>query len=211
FSPLAAPMLPEDFPRRPMRSLVAIKRDRAWRPPLVLERSPEKRLGGRDIPLGAEQEIDSLSLLVDRAIEVSPAAFDLHVGFIDPPGSASSACEAVPTLFEFRNIALDPAHDRRMGQRNPAFDHHFHEIAKAELNRRYHRTQRMMISRSKWRPLKRSSMFSIRVRALQRGVHAKYAVLLPFAPEPFPQPPRTLNFKRTHYRPMTWLGRAKQA
>jgi O-antigen biosynthesis protein len=27
-------------------------------------------------------------------------------------------------------------------------------------------------------------MFSIRVRALQRGVHAKYAVLLPFAPEP---------------------------
>jgi putative transposase len=41
-----------------------------------------------------------------------------------------------------------------------------------------------MISRSKWRPLKRSSMFSIRVSALQRGVHAKYAVLLPFAPEP---------------------------
>ena len=126
-------MLPEDFPRRPMRSLVAIKRDRAWRPPLVLERPPEKRLGGRDIPLGAEQEIDSLSLLVDRAIEVSPVALDLHVGFIDPPGSASSACEAVPTLFEFRNIALDSAHYRRMGQRNPAFDHHFHEIAKAEL------------------------------------------------------------------------------
>src|SRR5208283_3339670 len=91
-------MLPEDFPRRPMRSLVAIKRNRAWRPPLVLERSPEKRLGGRDIPLGAEQEIDSLSLLVDRAIEVSPVALDLHVGFIDPPGSAGSACEAVPTL-----------------------------------------------------------------------------------------------------------------
>ena len=88
----------EDFSRRPMRSLVAIKRDRARRPPLVLERSPEKRLGGRDIPLGAEQEIDSLSLLVDRAIEVSPAALDLHVGFIDPPGSASSACEAVPAL-----------------------------------------------------------------------------------------------------------------
>ena len=126
-------MFAKDFPRRPMRSLVAIKRDRAWRPPLVLERSPEKRLNGRYIPLGAEQEIDSLSLLVDRAIEVSPVAFDLHVGFIDPPGSASSACEAVPSLFEFRNIPLDPAHYRRMGQRNPAFDHHFHEIAKAEL------------------------------------------------------------------------------
>ena len=92
FGPLAVPMFVEDFPRRPMGRLVPIKRDGAWRPPLVLERPPKKRLGGRDIPLarsrkstafllwlGAEQEIDSLSLLVDRTIEVSPAAFDLHV------------------------------------------------------------------------------------------------------------------------------------
>ena len=104
-------MLPEDFPRRPMGSLVAIKRDGARQPALALERPPEKRLGGRDIPLGAEQEVDRLSLLVDRAIEVSPAAFDLHVGLVDAPGGAGSVREAVPPLFEFRNIALDPAHD----------------------------------------------------------------------------------------------------
>jgi hypothetical protein len=51
-------MLPEDFPRLPMQSLAAIKRDRAWRPPLILERLSEKRLGGRDIPLGAGQKFD---------------------------------------------------------------------------------------------------------------------------------------------------------
>src|SRR5208283_46428 len=32
---------------------------------------------------------------------------------------------------------------------------------KLSLNRRYQRTQRMMISRSKWRPLKRSSMLNM--------------------------------------------------
>jgi hypothetical protein len=39
-----------------------------------------------------------------------------------------------------------------------ALGHHLYEISKAEP-RRYQRTQRMMISRSKWRPLKRSRMF----------------------------------------------------
>src|SRR5450759_4658138 len=57
--------------------------DGARQPALALERPPEKRLGGRDIPLGADQEVDRLSLLVDRAIEVSPAAFDLHIGLVE--------------------------------------------------------------------------------------------------------------------------------
>ncbi len=100
---------------------------------LAPEGPPEKRFRGRDIPLGAEQEIENLTFFVDRAVEMSPAALDLHVGFIDSPGGARSAREAVPTPFEVRNMPLDPAHYRRMGQRNPAFEHHCHEIAKAEL------------------------------------------------------------------------------
>ena len=63
-------MFAEDFPRRPMGCLVAIKRDAA----LALERPPEKGFGCRDIPLGAEHKIDRLSLFVDRTIEESPAA-----------------------------------------------------------------------------------------------------------------------------------------
>ncbi len=88
-------MFAEDFPRRPMGCLVAIKRDGPRQSALALERPPEKGFGCRDIALGAEHKIDRLSLFVDRTIEVSPAAFDLYVGFIDPPGGASSACEAV--------------------------------------------------------------------------------------------------------------------
>jgi len=37
----------------------------------ALERPPKKRLGGRDIRFGAEQEVDSFPIAVDRAIEVS--------------------------------------------------------------------------------------------------------------------------------------------
>jgi hypothetical protein len=56
----------------------------------------EKCFGSRDIPLAAEQKIDSLSLFVDRTVKISPAAVDLDVSFIDAPGAAGSACEAVP-------------------------------------------------------------------------------------------------------------------
>ena len=53
-SPFAAPMFAEDFPRRPMGRLVAIKRDGARQSALALKRPPEKRFGCRDIPLDAE-------------------------------------------------------------------------------------------------------------------------------------------------------------
>jgi len=91
--------------------LVPIKRDGARQSALALERSPEKRLGGCDIPLGLEQEIDGLALFVDRSIDVGPAAFDLHVGFVDAPRGAGSAGEAVPALFEFGDVARYPTHD----------------------------------------------------------------------------------------------------
>jgi hypothetical protein len=54
FGPLAVPMFVEDFPRRPMGRLVAIKRHGARQSPLALKRPPEKRFGGRDLPLGAK-------------------------------------------------------------------------------------------------------------------------------------------------------------
>ena len=54
FGPLAVPMFVEDFPRRAMGRLVPIKRDGAWQSALTPKRPPEKRFGGRDIPLGAE-------------------------------------------------------------------------------------------------------------------------------------------------------------
>ncbi|OAI24144.1 hypothetical protein A1351_18350 [Methylosinus sp. R-45379] len=49
------------------------------------------------------------------------------------PRSADPAREAVPPLIEFGNVTLNPAHDGRVSQRQAAFGHYFHEIAKAEL------------------------------------------------------------------------------
>src|SRR5258706_8308474 len=100
---------------------------------LAPESPAEEGLGGGDVPFGAQQEIDGLSLFVDSTIKIGPASFDFDVGLVDAPGPAHRASEAVPALFEFRNIALDPTHDCRVRQGEPAFGHHLDEVSKAEL------------------------------------------------------------------------------
>ena len=126
-------MLVEEFTGRSMRSLIAVERDLLRQSALALERPAEKRFGCRDVSLGAEQEIHSLSLFVDSAVKISPLAFNLHVGFVNPPGCADPAGETVPPLFEFRNIARYPAHDCGVSQGNSALSHHLHKISKTEL------------------------------------------------------------------------------
>jgi hypothetical protein len=126
-------MFAESLCRPAMRRLIAVERDLVWQLALALERPSEERLGGGDVPLGAKQEIDGVSLFVDSAVKIRPAASDFDVGLIDAPGPPSWASEAVPALLELRHIAPDPAHDRRMRQGEPAFGHHLGEISKAEL------------------------------------------------------------------------------
>jgi hypothetical protein len=55
---------------------------------------------------------------------------------------------------------------------------------KLSLYRRYQRTQRTMISRSKCRPLKISSTLNMPVSFTESYAGAKYAGLLIFAPQP---------------------------
>src|ERR1700722_17323976 len=98
---------------RPMRGLIAIERNLLRQSTLAHERPPKEGLRRRDVPFGAQQEIDGLSLFVDGTIEIGPASFDFDVGFVDAPGLTREAGEAVPALFEFRDIAFDPTHDRR--------------------------------------------------------------------------------------------------
>jgi len=56
-------MLAEDFPRRPMRSLVTIKRDGARQPALAFEPPPEKPSATATSRLVRKQEVDGLSVL----------------------------------------------------------------------------------------------------------------------------------------------------
>ena len=89
-----------------MRGLIAIERNLLRQSTLAHERPPEEGLGRGDVPFGAQQEIDGLSLFVDGTIEIGPASFDFDVGFVDAPGPTREAGEAVPALFEFRDIAV---------------------------------------------------------------------------------------------------------
>jgi hypothetical protein len=82
-------MFAESLRGRAMRSLIAVERDLMRQSALGAESAPEERLGGGGISLGAQQEIDGLSLLVDGAVEIGPASSDLDVGFVDAPGPVS--------------------------------------------------------------------------------------------------------------------------
>src|SRR5580693_6700556 len=125
-------MLAEDLTGRAMRGL-AIEGDLMRESPLAPETPSEEHLGRGHVWPGAQQNIDGLSLFVDGTIEIAPATLDFDVGFVDAPGLAHRASKAVPALFEFRRIALDPPHDRRVRQRKPTLGHHLHEITKAEF------------------------------------------------------------------------------
>ena len=126
-------MFAESLFGRAMRGLIAIERDLMRQSALGAESSPEECLGGCDVPLGAQQEIDGLSLFVDGTVEIDPAAFDFDLGFVNAPRQPSRASEAVPAPFEFRDIALDPTHDRGVRQREPAFGHHLDEVSKTQF------------------------------------------------------------------------------
>ena len=126
-------MFAESLFGRAMRGLIAIERDLMRQSALGAESSPEECLGGRDVPVAAQQEIDGLSLFVDGTVEIDPAAFDFDLGFVNAPRQPSRASEAVPTPFEFRDIALDPTHDRGVRQGQPAFGHHLDEVSKTQF------------------------------------------------------------------------------
>jgi hypothetical protein len=61
-------MFAESLFGRAMRGLIAIERDLMRQSALGAESSPEECLGGCDVPLGAQQEIDGLSFLVDGTL-----------------------------------------------------------------------------------------------------------------------------------------------
>src|ERR1700712_3282669 len=83
-----------------MRSRIAVQGDRMWRPALMSDRLLEEGLRCGYIACAAESEVDRLSSLVHRSIEVGPVAAYLDIGLIDSPRTASGPTKAVPTLDE---------------------------------------------------------------------------------------------------------------
>ena len=63
----------------------AVERDLLW-DLVITDRFFEEAYGGRSIPIFTQQEIDCLTLLIDRAVEIAPLALHFDIGFIDSPG-----------------------------------------------------------------------------------------------------------------------------
>src|SRR5580704_11283864 len=115
-----------------MRSGVAVQRDHP-RGSMLSRRMGKEPLGGRYITPLAQEKINRLTLLIDRAIEVNPLALYLNVGLIHAPEVTHSPCILVPAFFKVRHIPLHPAQDGRMSQPNAALGHHLDDVTGAEL------------------------------------------------------------------------------
>jgi hypothetical protein len=53
---------------------------------MTADRFLEEAYGGRLIPILTQQEIDRLTVLIDRAVEISPLTLHFDIGFVDSPG-----------------------------------------------------------------------------------------------------------------------------
>jgi hypothetical protein len=62
-----------------MRGLITVERDFKRQSALTPESKPEEGFGRGEVPLGAQQEADGSSLLVDGTVEIGPASFDFDV------------------------------------------------------------------------------------------------------------------------------------
>src|SRR3546814_3930171 len=76
---------------------------------------------------------DVCSSDLDCPVQVGPLAPHLDVGFIQAPArTKATPPEPAQPLLHLRGVALDPATDRRMVDRNAAFRKHFLQVAIAD-------------------------------------------------------------------------------
>jgi hypothetical protein len=144
------------FTNRLMRGGVAVQSDHTrWA--VVSHSLAEEPLGSSHIAMFAQQEVHCLAVLVDGTIKIGPATLDVYICLITPPGAIHRPCVSIPSLFEFRNIALYPRRMVVCASTMPRSDIIWTKFRELSLKRRYQRTQRTMISWSKCRPLNRSS------------------------------------------------------
>lgn len=82
----------------------------------------------------AQQRIDEVAVAVDGAVEIAPAASDLHVGFVEIPGDTPTATAFFPQPSgEERSEAAFPLADRLVRDAEAADEEEFGDITQAEL------------------------------------------------------------------------------
>jgi hypothetical protein len=69
-----------------MRRLTTVECD-LLRGLMTADRLLEEAYGGRFIPVFTQQEVDCLTLIIDRAVEIAPLTIHFDIGFINSPSS----------------------------------------------------------------------------------------------------------------------------
>ena len=71
----------------------------------------EEPAGGLGVPACRDEHGDDLAELVDRSVDVAPAAGDLHIGLVDLPAITDGMAAGPGSLDQQRREPLDPPVD----------------------------------------------------------------------------------------------------
>jgi hypothetical protein len=96
------------------------------------ERGGEEVSGCSGIASGRDVDVDDLTVLVDRPVDVPPPARDLHVGLVHEPAITDCVAARPGRVCEQRREALYPPEHRHMIDLHPAFDQQLLDIAVRE-------------------------------------------------------------------------------
>jgi hypothetical protein len=89
----------------------------------------EEPLCGRRIPAGRDQHVDHLTVLIDRTVQVDPAASDLDAGLVDKPALTGRVAGGPCGVKERRGEPLHPPVDSHVINLDAAFGQKFLDVA----------------------------------------------------------------------------------
>src|SRR5712692_5588932 len=92
----------------------------------------KEELSSFSIASWTQEELKRVPLGIDGPVEIGPDFLDFDVGLVHAPGVVAGFEVRSTTLLQFRRIALHPAIDRGMIDRESTFSHHFFEVTIAE-------------------------------------------------------------------------------
>jgi hypothetical protein len=118
---------------------------------------------GRVAPWG-DEHADDLAELVDRSVDVAPAAGDLHIGLVDLPAITDGMAAGPGSLGQQRREPLDPPVDGDVVDSTPRSASSSSTSRYDSAKRRYQRTASTITSGGKQKPAKAD-----RATAAERG------------------------------------------
>jgi hypothetical protein len=89
----------------------------------------EEPAGGRHVPLRRGQDVDDLSVLVDRPIQVHPSSGDLQVGLVDEPVISGDVPAGPGSVDQLGGEPLHPPVNRDVVHHDAALGQEFFHVA----------------------------------------------------------------------------------